>query len=292
MKNLKISMKLFIGFGSILAMFVACVIFATFGLRSISNNLDQFYQRPFANVALAIQADMDSEVAAKFMLRACLEVGSAETSEMLDKATEYMQDMKSNLNSLKEKYSGNQSDITAVEALIDELEVDFNTYAELARANRNDEAYAVYKAEIVGLLTDITDAVGVITTQANSFATTSHDEGMASSKVTIVVMIVAGVLAVLIGVALALYITKALTSAIAQLKDASQRMSEGDFDAKITYESKDELGVLADSMKSLIENIRGIIQDVDYCLGEMGGGNFAVDSRNASAYVGGFRGIL
>jgi len=292
MKNLKISMKLLIGFGSILAMFTFCVVFSSFALRSIANNLDQFYKRPFANVALAIQADMDSEVAAKFMLRACLETGSAETEEMLNNTVTYMQDMKTNLSSLKEKYSGDQSDITAVETLIDQLEKAYNEYATLARSNKNTEAYSVYKSKIIDLLADITTAVNKIKTQANDFATTSHDAGMAASQVTTVVMIVLGVLALLIGIALALYITKSITYAVSQLKEASQRMSEGDFDAEITYESRDELGVLADSMRDLIAKLKTVIKDISYLMDALAGGNLTVRTQAENSYVGELAPIL
>ncbi len=292
MKNMKISMKLLIGFGSILTMFAVCVIFASFGLRSISNNLDQFYQRPFANVALAIQADMDSEVAAKFMLRACMEKGADETKEMLDKTVEYMQDMKNNLSLLKEKYSGSQSDITAVEALIDRLESAYNEYAALAQANRNEEAYQVYEAKIVDVLAEITTSVGVITDQANNFATTSHDSGMAASRLVMVVLIVVAVVAVLVGIVLALYITKNITFAVTQLKDASQRMSQGDFNAEISYESKDELGVLADSMRELVSRLKTVVQDINYVMEAMAGGDLTVNAKAEDSYVGDLNPIL
>jgi len=292
MKNMKISMKLILGFGSILAMFAACVIFASFGLRSISNNLDQFYLRPFANVALAIQADMDSEVAAKFMLRACMEETADGTQEMLDKTVTYMQDMKNNLSLLKEKYSGSIDDITAVEVLVDQLEVAYNEYAALALANRNEDAYAVYEAKIVDLLADITAAVDVVKTQANNFATTSHDSGMAASRVITLVLILVAIVAVVVGIALALYITKSITSAVSQLKDASQRMSEGDFNAEIDYESRDELGVLADSMRGLVSKLKIVVQDINYIMEAMAGGDLTVRSKAEDSYVGDLNPIL
>jgi len=292
MKNLKVSMKLFIGFGSILTMFVACVIFASVGLRSIASNLDQFYKRPFANVARAIQADMDSEVAAKFMLRACLEEDPAETNDMLNRTVEYMKDMKSNLAMLKEVYSGDPDDIAAVETLIDRLEAAYNEYAEKARANENDEAYAIYEGKIVDLLAEITAAVDVIKTQANNFATMSHDNGMASSRMTIVVMIAVSVVAVLAGVILAVYITRNITSAVAELKDASQRMSQGDFNAEISYQSKDELGVLADSMRETVTRLKAVIQDIGHLMDELAGGNLTVHTASEESYVGELRPII
>ena len=38
-------------------------------------------------------------------------------------------------------------------------------------------------------------------------------------------------------------------------------MAEGDFDVSISYESKDELGTLADSMRRMANNTNEVIND-------------------------------
>jgi len=292
MKNLKISMKLLCSFGLILAMFVVCVIFSSVSLRSVANKLDMFYQKPFANVALAIQSDMDSEVAAKYMLRACLEEDATETNNMLQKATDYIQDMKSNLSLLKEKYSGDTGHITAVENLISQLEVVYNDYAVAARQNDITGAYRIYQDQMVDLLANITAAVDVITTQANNFAKTSHDEGMVSSRTTIVVMVIVGIAAVLLGIALAAYITKSITSAITQLKNVSKQMSQGNFEAEISYDSKDELGELGDSLRETVKNLKKVIHDIGNMMSELAEGNLTVRTKAEESYVGELEPIL
>ncbi len=292
MKNLKISLKLLIGFGLILAMFVACVTFASFSLRSVSNDLDEFYRRPFANMARAIEADMDSEVAAKYMLRACMEEGTAETEEMLNNVTKYMKNMKSTLTELKNNYSGNTEDIVAVENLINRLEESYNKYAAAARRNDITGAYQIYKAEIVDLLTDITDAVATVKEQASNYAQKSHDNGMASSNTTISVMIVVGVVAVLIGIVMAVYITKNITTTVKELKNASKRMSEGDFESQIKYHSKDELGELAESTRVMLATMRSVIHDIGYMMNELAVGNLTVRSEVPESYVGQLHPIL
>ncbi len=44
---------------------------------------------------------------------------------------------------------------------------------------------------------------------------------------------------------ISIYITKTLTPLV-EIEDAANKMAEGDFDASISYESKDQLGTLAD----------------------------------------------
>jgi len=285
-KNLKISQKLSLSFGLILALFLASVIIASVSLRSVSKNLDEFYRRPFANVALAISADMDSEMAAKYMLRACLEESTSETNRMLDLVTEHLQEMKDNLSQLKEKYSGNQNDITNVENYITQLESAYEAYAAEARANDVAGAYAVYTGQIVDLLSNITEAVDSITTQANNYATESHNNGMKSSQITIVLIIVLGILSVLFGMILAFNITRGITKPLSQLEEASQRMCQGDFGAEITYQSKDELGVLSHSLRETIATLKKVIHDIDYQMSGLASGDLTIHTSAEESYVG------
>ena len=122
MKNLKISWKLCIGFGMILAMFIVSVYFGVAGLDSIAQSMDEFYDKPFANVKVVIEADRESEAAAKYMLRAALEEDTAQTEEMLEKANEKLQLMDEYAQFLMSNYSGNKSDITALQSKMDKLD--------------------------------------------------------------------------------------------------------------------------------------------------------------------------
>lgn len=293
MKNLKISLKLSLSFGLILLLFLISIVFSIFNLRSIASNLDVFYKRPFANVTLAIQSDMDSEIAAKYMLRACLEEGATETNEMLDKVSEYMQDMQSNLALLKEKYSGDTNDIIVVENQIQQLKSAYQSYAQRARANDVAGAYQIYKAQIVNLLAEITDSINKITTHASNYAKESHDNGMASSQITIIFITILGIASLLLSIFLAIYITREITGALSQLESASERMCKGDFDASgITYESKDEMGVLAHSLQETIFALKKVIHDIGGQMSELAKGNLTVRSRAEEYYVGELKPIL
>ena len=292
MKNLKISWKLCIGFGMILAMFIVSVYFGVAGLDSIAQSMDEFYDKPFANVKVVIEADRESEAAAKYMLRAALEEDTAQTEEMLEKANEKLQLMDEYAQFLMSNYSGNKSDITALQGKMDKLDAVLVEYGTLCWADDIGEAYRIYTAQVAPLLIEITDIVNTIMHQADSFATEKYESSMALSRSTTVFLLTVSVIAVLLGMALALYITKSITSAVGQLETAAKKMSEGDFDVNIRYESKDELGRLSDSMRNTVNNLRGVIRDISWLFSEMADGNLTVRSRAEQDYKGELRPIL
>ena len=292
MKNLKISMKLLIGFGLVLIMLIINIVFCIVCLRSISGNFREFYNRPFVNVKQVLQADRESEAAAKYLLRACLETEQNMTEQMLAQAQEKLAAMNEYTAVLKEKYSGDQGDITKLEGQINSMNAAMEKYAVFCRENDVAGAYQIYTSQIVDLLLNITDTVNAIISQADSFAANSYQSSMNASSSTIVIMSVIGCLAVVLGLWLAIYITKSITSAVSQLETAARKMSEGEFDVDISYQSKDELGSLSDSMRSTVETLKIVIRDINSILGEMAGGDFTVHTQAMDSYKGELMPIL
>ena len=152
MKNLKISMKLFIGFGAILLLFLFSIAFGAVGLNSVAESLDDFYSTPFANVKEVLQADRESEAAAKYMLRASLEGDPAVSQEMLDKAREKLDLMEGYTQFLMTNYSGDKSEITDLQNKMAKMDAVLEEYATICLSNDVSAAYKLYKAEIVDLL--------------------------------------------------------------------------------------------------------------------------------------------
>lgn len=292
MKNLNISLKLLIGFGVILILFIISIVFGALSLSFISQNLNQFYNKPFVNVKEVLKADRESEAAAKYMLRACLETDPAATDEMLRLAEAKLNLMDENANILLENYSGDKSDITKLQSQVDSLQAIMDEYAVFCRANDVEGAYTLYTASVAGLLTDITDSVNNIISQADSFAADSYENGMDASRTATVFMVIIGVVAILIGIGLALYITQLITSAIVPLEKAARKMSEGEFDVDISYQSKDELGKLSESMRSTLETLKVVIRDTSNMLGEMAAGNLTIRSNAEESYKGELMPIL
>ena len=87
-------------------------------------------------------------------------------------------------------------------------------------------------------------------------------------------------------------LTKALVEPIYELQEAVNKIKTGDLDVKIAYQSKDELGELADGLREACEYINVVISDAGRVLGEMAEGHFDVTSEVEDSYVGDFEELL
>ena len=97
---------------------------------------------------------------------------------------------------------------------------------------------------------------------------------------------------ILVGVFFSFVIIRLIKIPISEIENAATKMAEGDLDVKISYTSKDELGVLAAQVGRLIHKLQLIIADENQFLAKMAEGDFTVDSTCEAAYTGGFYPLL
>lgn len=102
-------------------------------------------------------------------------------------------------------------------------------------------------------------------------------------------------LIVLIGaviVVMVVYIIRAIEKPVEEIVDGVRRVSNGDLDVHLNYRSEDEIGILTESISTLIARLRDIIEDERYMFKEIGNENFEVTSSCQQAYRGDFAPIL
>ena len=88
------------------------------------------------------------------------------------------------------------------------------------------------------------------------------------------------------------YLTRNITRPLHELERSAKKIVDGNFDIDITYQSKDELGVLANSFKNMTVILESVITDASRILSEMADGNFDVRTEAEKRYVGSFQSLL
>ncbi|MDF2886120.1 MAG: putative sensor with domain [Lacrimispora sp.] len=100
-----------------------------------------------------------------------------------------------------------------------------------------------------------------------------------------------GVIGFLISL-LVIYIIIAIDKPVKDLVEGTRRVANGDLGVYLTYRSKDEIGILTNSVNELIDRLKHIIDDEEYLFREIGSENFEVKSTCEKAYRGDFAPIL
>lgn len=122
--------------------------------------------------------------------------------------------------------------------------------------------------------------------------TAPQSDFMNSTYVSIIITAVLLVLSAIITYIIAYMLASKIGRPIKTCALRLQGLSEGDLSSDIPQvKSKDETGVLADATASIVSNIREIIKDIDWGLGQMADGNFKIDSQQQDLYVGDFKSL-
>lgn len=115
------------------------------------------------------------------------------------------------------------------------------------------------------------------------------DEFLSGTYLAIGITLGLVLVSIVVGVFVSLRLATSIAKPLIQIKNAAGEMSKGNFDVTVDYQSKDEVGMLAASMREMIHSTKEIIFDASRGLSEFAAGNFDVTPQ--VEYVGVFRDI-
>lgn len=292
MKNYKIGKKLIVSFGITLVMFFVTVVIFIVGLVYSSNSFSEFYSYSYplstktVDVRRAVQRGL--KATAVTMLTDDAESVASYQSE----AEESMEEIKESLNYLKNTYKGDTTRIEETLTLLEGAEDYRLQIQELAAANRNTEGSAMFLGQYAPIMLNIQENMIAMDENTTALADADYNSSIAAGRGIMILATAITMAAFGVTLFMATKLTKNLTGPISQLEAAATQMAAGSLKVDIDYESEDELGVLAVSMKTLCENIQEIIKDIGDILKELAGGNFRVTSSSLDKYIGDYVPIL
>lgn len=291
MKNLKIWKKLLLTFMIIIIMFCATVVLAITGLRQNADKYSEFYNVGYQVTNRVMNMRRGLQMIVKDIAFTMIETDEAKNAE-------YLADMEKELNLMNENATWLHSNFNGDPALLKEFETNIANAVEV-----QEEILELAKTDMPAAEEKLLDEYQPLVERAvNSLINISSvvESGAESDYLSTVSMqkqlifeelgIAGG--ALIITIILSIYLTRAITRPIRQLEKAAGQIVEGDFDIEVTYQSKDELGSLANAFKNMTSILEEVIADASRLLQEMSDGNFDVRTQAEERYVGKLQGLL
>lgn len=291
-KNMKISQKLILSYAIVLIMLVLSILVSIVNLVRIGNQVETFYNGPFMASAAANSVNTNFELMQKSVYRAISNSSQVITDEAINDAQLAAQEIQTQIPIIKEHFLGDVSIVENLQAKLTELAPMREAVLEMAKNNQNAEAAQYMEDNNIKV---ITEAQTYLDTLIES-ASTKGQELIISLKsaqvASIVILSILGVASVVISVGFATVITKGITDPVIQIEKTAKNLEQGILNADISYESEDEIGHLADSMRRSMTALSAMIADVSYLLDEVSKGNFQVKTKNEDGYLGEFIPLL
>lgn len=293
MKNLKISKKLLVGFGSVLVLMLVVVYLGISTLTSLRGIVDTFYRNAVQSVLLADNINAKTQEMAKNLLHA---IGKADDAEYVrgyfDTAETCYNKVKEDVEALKLVYSGDQSDITSMETLISNIWTEYQNFTTLVNSGSVADSINGYDNNMMPNITGLYTEAQEVQSYANKLMEEEYNSAYNYVNVGTAVIIGISVAAVIVVILMATYITKLIVKGTNEVKAAALKMANGEMDIQIHYVSKDEIGELAGAMRALANRTNLIIEDIAYILKTLEDGDLTVSSKDVSMYVGSYQQII
>ncbi|MGN0687794.1 MAG: methyl-accepting chemotaxis protein [Oscillospiraceae bacterium] len=291
MKNLKIRNKLLVAFGTVQVVFLICILFSVTAFMTVKDMVSDFYNDSFNDVQIADHLMIHINALDSKMLRTMASDDDTQIQVWLDDAAEYIEHMGEDAEELKQGYSGDKADIDTLAANVAEIEATFAEFSAAAKSH-DTAAMKLSEDEFQGEIAAMTEIVSKIQECEGQNAYQEYYESTFRAQCTAIIIGIIGVISIGLGIVFALYITGLIVRGINNVRQAAVKMADCDFDFEITYESKDEIGELAENMRSLSARTKSVVEDIDRVLDAIASGNLDVDSGSEDMYAGTFANIL
>ena len=280
-KNLKVGLKLYILVGIALASMLALVISGVILMGNINKATDIIAVKWMPSCTLSNQMDTSLSKVRLYKTTAVTGRNDEEVQTNIDKVEAEV----AKLDGYISQYGGF---VTTTEGrrLYEALQTAWNAYKQvdtkvmdLARAGELEEA-------------DVTLAFNNLSDFNTQGSEDAHADSTATYKNALVIMMVMLAVSTIIGVIFSMLIIKSIRIPVAELEKAAVEMAQGNLDVDITYEAKDELGVLAAQFREVIRKLHAIVNDEKQFMAKMAAGDLTVDSICPQEYIGTFDAIL
>lgn len=291
LKRVKVETKLQTVILTIIAVFAIACATAVVGIAAINSNIKTFYNGLYENAIRQMKIRKDVEYIGRCVLRTIESSEEQKIQELQKEIDTAWQQMNENV----ETFSVSVRDQGRLKRLLDglaALESSGKTLGELAVKNKDQDAMEIYNGEYTSAIVD-TEAVLMEMEEAMGINTAK--EYNRSQKVSVYVfaaVILLSALSIVIGLILSGKLTRIITKPLKELEIAAEKLAAGDMDAAITYDSPDEMGVVASSFRKTCSSLSFIIKDMRMIMNELKAGNFRVKSAGLDSYVGEFKGII
>lgn len=123
--------------------------------------------------------------------------------------------------------------------------------------------------------------------------TTGYNEIMANCQSGTMNTVLITIIILCVGIYMAIRLARQIVIPINLCADRLKKLAQGDLKSPTPeIKSKDEIAILADSTRIIVDNIVAIIEDTEQLLEEMKDGNFDVESSISENYKGDFESLL
>jgi len=263
LNNLKIGVRLGIGFAVTLALLIAIAVVGYTRISALNSELELMVQDKFPKTVQSNDIiDAINTIARR--LRNAYIFSGVESQKEIDQIPAQRKIISDNLDKLEKNITSEKGKemLKKVQAARGAYVTDQDKFIELLKANKREECVSLLagglrktQTEYMKSVTDLIDFQTELMTKAGKEAEVMADNAHS-------MLLALGVIAALLTMAFGWFITRSITKPVGEALQVTQRLAEGDLTVSIDDVSKDEIGQMLSAQQGLIGKLNQIIGEV------------------------------
>jgi methyl-accepting chemotaxis protein len=264
-KNLKIGVRLGIGFGLTLALLIIVAVISVTKINQLNSEIENLVTDKYPKTIDAIDIIRAMNQVAQINRNFLLVSDPAEIQKQIARQTEQRKIISENLDSLEKRITSDEG--KKLIATMKENRVIFvaalNKFLGLVQKNERDATLKMLYGEMRPATDGYVNAIRkLIDFQDELMKKAGKDaDELAGAAAKLVSAL--SIAAVIIALAFAYWVTVSITKPVSEAAAAATELSEGNLTIKIKSDSKDETGQLMAAMETMVGKLTQIISEVN-----------------------------
>lgn len=288
-KNFKVRGKLLASFGVVILLYIMAVIVATVSIGRVSDGLRNFYNIPYPAVEASLEAQAATKQIQLNVWRAYEAESNSETQSILDEIKKNEELLTTALNNLKDSYNGDKALLDAVEEAASRTDDPRTEAMAYIAKHEDDKALEIITGDYNEVCSEFNNSLEAIIEYSHTLSSDYYSAGMNTTARSLTILSVLAVVSLVLTIVLVISLTKGLTRPIAEIEHAVKEMAKGNMHSEVTYQSKDELGTLAENLRFVLKTLSSYIRHICDRMNSLADGDFTVEMD--MDYLGEFESI-
>lgn len=291
MKHMKVRSKLVLGFGLILILFSLATWMSSGAMSTMNKMIGQFDEDAYQVMERVDEVKYNVEASSAITAQMVLAVTQKDVDALYAEYQAHTQNLVNDLTYLLENYPEYQNQVKIFRGLTSSSDELSRRIYSLSLTDK-ETAQRLYKNELLPAAQKASEALGTIDEAVQQQKTALLQNSVTRTKYTQTIILLVTAASFGVAIVMGLAIIRMITKPLHEIEKAAHSMAEGDLNVEITYQSRDEIGSLAENMREMTRGYHSLINDISYMVKAMSKGDFCVNTQDATAYKGDFAPIL
>lgn len=270
MKDMSVGGKLFLSYGFIIGLYILTIGAAMLGISKVSRTLDDFYDIPFKNASAAMEIRAGIQGVGRNSLYMIVNNKAGDPAYM-----EMVRDFRRMVDEAFAELERSHPDDGKVQELrsyLNIMEPEWDKLEQYLMEGDSQKVVEIYQTDYEQAVQNARRCLIEMVGQSDENARLYLDNGHRIRYMVIAAILVLGAFVLFISSVMWFAITKSIREPVEELNRAAKRMAQGDLGTEIHYQSADELGSLAESMRETIRSLKLYISEVERGMQAIGSG--------------------